>query len=130
MSQRYPIRAIREHFFEVATWVTPEHTCDLIYAGNPDMAEPLVERFAELLRGHGVPTQTGQFGASAAAGQGAALQRAGDARASGTLGIGNALGNALNQYAYQQGYGGGGVTGGGGAPQLGTPTATRYVGTL
>ena len=34
-----------------------------VYAGDPDMAEPLVERFAELLRGHGVPTQTGQFGA-------------------------------------------------------------------
>ena len=26
-------------------------------------AAPLVERFAELLRGHGVPTQTGRFGA-------------------------------------------------------------------
>ena len=34
-----------------------------INAGNPGKAEPLVERFAELLRGHGVPTQTGQFGA-------------------------------------------------------------------
>lgn len=34
-----------------------------IYAADPDVAEPLVERFAELLRGHGVPTQTGQFGA-------------------------------------------------------------------
>jgi D-tyrosyl-tRNA(Tyr) deacylase len=34
-----------------------------IYAGAPEMAEPLVESFAELLRGHGVPTQTGQFGA-------------------------------------------------------------------
>lgn len=34
-----------------------------VYAGAPDMAEPLVQRFAELLRGHGVPTQTGQFGA-------------------------------------------------------------------
>jgi len=34
-----------------------------IYAGAPEMAGPLVERFAELLRGHGVPTQTGQFGA-------------------------------------------------------------------
>ena len=29
----------------------------------PDVAEPLVTRFAELLRGHGVPTQTGKFGA-------------------------------------------------------------------
>ena len=34
-----------------------------VYAGAPEMAEPLVERFSELLRGHGVPTQTGQFGA-------------------------------------------------------------------
>ena len=34
-----------------------------INAALPDVAEPLVERFAELLRGHGVPTQTGQFGA-------------------------------------------------------------------
>ena len=34
-----------------------------VYAGAPEMAEPLVERFAELLRGYGVPTQTGQFGA-------------------------------------------------------------------
>ncbi len=34
-----------------------------IYAADPDLAAPLVERFAELLRGQGVPTQTGQFGA-------------------------------------------------------------------
>lgn len=34
-----------------------------IYAADPDVAAPLVERFAELLRGYGVPTQTGQFGA-------------------------------------------------------------------
>lgn len=34
-----------------------------IYAADPQVAAPLVERFAELLRGHGVPTQTGQFGA-------------------------------------------------------------------
>jgi D-tyrosyl-tRNA(Tyr) deacylase len=34
-----------------------------IYAADPDVAAPLVERFAEFLRGHGVPTQTGQFGA-------------------------------------------------------------------
>lgn len=33
-----------------------------IYAGTPEMAAPLVDRFAELLRSHGVPTQTGQFG--------------------------------------------------------------------
>jgi D-tyrosyl-tRNA(Tyr) deacylase len=32
-------------------------------AALPDVAEPLVERFAELLRGQGVSTQTGQFGA-------------------------------------------------------------------
>ncbi|HEY5731274.1 MAG TPA: D-aminoacyl-tRNA deacylase [Anaerolineales bacterium] len=34
-----------------------------IEAALPDAAEPLVNRFADLLRGHGVPTQTGQFGA-------------------------------------------------------------------
>src|SRR5512138_378044 len=32
-------------------------------AALPKVAEPLVERFIELLRGHGVPTQSGQFGA-------------------------------------------------------------------
>ena len=32
-------------------------------AALPDVAEPLVNRFIELLRGHGVPTQTGKFGA-------------------------------------------------------------------
>ena len=32
-------------------------------AALPEVAEPLVDRFAELLRGHGVPTQTGKFGA-------------------------------------------------------------------
>jgi D-tyrosyl-tRNA(Tyr) deacylase len=32
-------------------------------AASPEVAEPLVNRFAELLRGHGIPTQTGQFGA-------------------------------------------------------------------
>ncbi len=30
-------------------------------AAPPEVAEPLVERFVELLRGHGVPTQTGRF---------------------------------------------------------------------
>ncbi len=30
-------------------------------AAPPEIAEPLVERFVELLRGHGVPTQTGKF---------------------------------------------------------------------
>lgn len=34
-----------------------------IDAALPDMAEPLVNRFVDLLRGHGVPTQTGRFGA-------------------------------------------------------------------
>lgn len=34
-----------------------------IDAALPQVAEPLVNRFVELLRGHGVPTQTGQFGA-------------------------------------------------------------------
>lgn len=34
-----------------------------IDAAVPDVASPLVDRFVELLRGHGVPTQTGQFGA-------------------------------------------------------------------
>ncbi len=33
-------------------------------AALPDHARPLVDRFAELLRGHGIPTQTGEFGAS------------------------------------------------------------------
>jgi D-tyrosyl-tRNA(Tyr) deacylase len=32
-------------------------------AALPDVAEPLVQRFVELLRGHGVPTLTGRFGA-------------------------------------------------------------------
>ena len=31
-------------------------------AALPEVAEPLVNRFVELLRGHGVPTQTGKFG--------------------------------------------------------------------
>jgi len=34
-----------------------------IDAALPEVAEPLVNRLAELLRGHGVPTQTGKFGA-------------------------------------------------------------------
>jgi D-tyrosyl-tRNA(Tyr) deacylase len=34
-----------------------------VYAADPNVAAPLVEHFAELLRGHGVPTQRGQFGA-------------------------------------------------------------------
>jgi D-tyrosyl-tRNA(Tyr) deacylase len=32
-------------------------------AALPDVAEPLVDRFVDLLRGHGVPTQMGRFGA-------------------------------------------------------------------
>jgi D-tyrosyl-tRNA(Tyr) deacylase len=32
-------------------------------AALPEVAEPLVSRFVELLRGYGVPTQTGRFGA-------------------------------------------------------------------
>jgi len=34
-----------------------------IHAAHPDTAAPLVERFIELLQGHGIPTQSGQFGA-------------------------------------------------------------------
>lgn len=34
-----------------------------IDAALPDAAEPLVNRFVELLRSHDVPTQTGKFGA-------------------------------------------------------------------
>lgn len=34
-----------------------------IEAALPEVAEPLVDRFVELLRGHGVPAQTGKFGA-------------------------------------------------------------------
>lgn len=33
-----------------------------IDAALPEVAEPLVNRFIELLRGYGVPTQTGKFG--------------------------------------------------------------------
>jgi D-tyrosyl-tRNA(Tyr) deacylase len=32
-------------------------------AALPEIAQPLVDRFAEILREHGVPTQTGEFGA-------------------------------------------------------------------
>jgi D-tyrosyl-tRNA(Tyr) deacylase len=34
-----------------------------INAAPPEIAEPLVEKFAEMLRQQGVPTQTGDFGA-------------------------------------------------------------------
>ena len=33
-----------------------------IDAALPKVAEPLVNRFTEFLRGHGIPTQTGKFG--------------------------------------------------------------------
>lgn len=46
----------------------------------------------------------GGLGAGFAANQGAALQNAGNARASSYLGIGNSAGNALNQYMLGQGY--------------------------
>lgn len=39
------------------------HRPSFVHAAPPDLAEPLVERFAALLREMGVPTQTGQFGA-------------------------------------------------------------------
>ncbi len=32
-------------------------------AALPEVAEPLVGRFIEMLRGHGIPTQVGKFGA-------------------------------------------------------------------
>ena len=32
-------------------------------AALPEIAEPLINQFVESLRGHGIPTQTGQFGA-------------------------------------------------------------------
>lgn len=35
-----------------------------IEAALPEVAEPLVKKFTELLQKHGVPTQTGQFGAN------------------------------------------------------------------
>ncbi len=35
-----------------------------INAARPELAEPLVERFVELMKGHGIPTQTGKFGAN------------------------------------------------------------------
>ena len=34
-----------------------------VHAGPPESAEPLYERFVELLRGHRVTVQTGIFGA-------------------------------------------------------------------
>lgn len=35
-----------------------------IGAAAPDIARPLVDRFAEALRAQGIPTQTGEFGAN------------------------------------------------------------------
>lgn len=32
-------------------------------AASPDLARPMVERFAQMLRRQGIPTQTGEFGA-------------------------------------------------------------------
>lgn len=34
-----------------------------VRAAPPEVAEPLVQRFAEFFSAHGIPTQTGQFGA-------------------------------------------------------------------
>lgn len=34
-----------------------------VHAAAPELAEPLVDRFASMLREEGVPTQTGSFGA-------------------------------------------------------------------
>ncbi len=39
------------------------HRPSFVHAAPPDLAEPLVERFAGYLRELGVPTQTGEFGA-------------------------------------------------------------------
>jgi D-tyrosyl-tRNA(Tyr) deacylase len=39
------------------------HRPSFVHAAPPDMAEPLVDRFAELLGEMGVPTQKGEFGA-------------------------------------------------------------------
>jgi len=36
---------------------------DFVQAAPPDLAEPLVEKFAGYLRAEGVPTETGVFGA-------------------------------------------------------------------
>ena len=35
MNKKPTIGEIRQHFFEVASWVDPERTCDVIYAGDP-----------------------------------------------------------------------------------------------
>ena len=36
MNRKYTIREIRQHFFDVASWVDPRNTCDVIYAGDAD----------------------------------------------------------------------------------------------
>lgn len=35
-----------------------------INAAHPDIAEPLVDYFVKQMKGHGIPTQTGKFGAN------------------------------------------------------------------
>ena len=39
------------------------HRPSFILSAPPEMASPLVDRFVELMREQGVPTQTGEFGA-------------------------------------------------------------------
>ena len=39
---------------------------DVSKAARPEVAEPIYDRFCEALRGHGVPVQTGVFGAKMA----------------------------------------------------------------
>lgn len=36
MIRKHTIGEIRRHFFDVASWVDPENTCDVIYCGDPD----------------------------------------------------------------------------------------------
>jgi len=36
MSKSTTMRDIRQHVFGIASWVDPENTCDVIYAGDPD----------------------------------------------------------------------------------------------
>lgn len=36
MTRKYTIREIRQHFFDVESRINPGHTCDVIYAGDPD----------------------------------------------------------------------------------------------
>jgi D-tyrosyl-tRNA(Tyr) deacylase len=39
------------------------HRPSFVKAAAPELASPLVDQFANLLREHGLPTQTGEFGA-------------------------------------------------------------------